>query len=62
MDYDTLGFDDHIGTTIIDLDDRMFSEKWKNYNRDKGTMPSIDPPAIAHFFSILTLFIQRVFL
>lgn len=43
MDKDTIGSDDLIGRTIIDLEDRWFDGRWQKLGRENRIMPTDDP-------------------
>ena len=46
MDKDTIGSDDLIGSTIIDLEDRWFDQRWQEMGRE-FRVPSADGGEIA---------------
>ena len=41
MDKDTIGSDDLIGSTVIDLEDRWFDQRWQMWGRE-FRVPSAD--------------------
>eukprot|EP00602_Paraphysomonas_sp_CaronLab_P003319 CAMPEP_0185019240 /NCGR_PEP_ID=MMETSP1103-20130426/1865_1 /TAXON_ID=36769 /ORGANISM="Paraphysomonas bandaiensis, Strain Caron Lab Isolate" /LENGTH=1852 /DNA_ID=CAMNT_0027549443 /DNA_START=18 /DNA_END=5573 /DNA_ORIENTATION=+ len=43
MDKDDIGSDDVIGTTIIDLEDRWFDNRWQEFGRENRVVPTDDP-------------------
>ena len=40
MDKDTIGYDDLIGSTVIDLEDRWFDNRWQALGREFRKDPS----------------------
>eukprot|EP01029_Cantina_marsupialis_P007665 TRINITY_DN1863_c0_g1_i5.p1 TRINITY_DN1863_c0_g1~~TRINITY_DN1863_c0_g1_i5.p1 ORF type:complete len:706 (+),score=277.15 TRINITY_DN1863_c0_g1_i5:401-2518(+) len=46
MDRDQLSKDDVIGDTVIDLEDRWFSDQWQNYGVDKETEKRYRPKPV----------------
>jgi len=43
MDKDTIGSDDLIGKTVIDLEDRWFDKRWQDYGEENMILPGKDP-------------------
>ena len=54
MDKDTIGSDDLIGSTVIDLEDRWFDQNWQILGRE-FRVPSADGGDIAEGTNEITL-------
>ena len=44
MDKDVIGFDDLIGKTTIDLEDRWFDQRWQEEGRNNMILPTEKNP------------------